>query len=1016
MPLSVPLRKLSDMKRNTSLEVILGVGLVAALLAGNAYLAFRNTAQVRDDTRMVAHTHMVLDRAASVLLTLVDAETGQRGFLLAGKDEFLKPYTHALAKLDGQLKDLRDATRDDPLQQARIAELEKAVAARLDLLKQGIALRRASAEAARESIAAGRGEAVMDSIRAQVAGLEDAERTLLREREDRSDSAYRVAFGTSLLGALLGLLLVVALAALVANRFRLRARATEAVHKEREHLRVTLGSIGDGVIATDADGRVTFLNAVAQSLTGWAAGDACGRPLEEVFRIVNESTRETADNPALRALREGVVVGLANHTLLIAKDGAERPIDDSAAPIRDPQGGVSGSVLVFRDITERKRSEHALEERMRLLALSAQIGAALVAGDTLRVALQHCAEALVHHLDGAFARIWTLNDASNVLELQASAGMYTHRDGPHGRIPVGQFKIGWIAQERRVHLTNAVVGDPQISDPEWATREGMVAFAGFPLLVEDRLVGVLAMFARRPLAAYTLEAMSGVAKQVALGIERKRSAQEVTRLLALEQERSGRLREVAAASLTINSATSPSSVAGIIRAEAQRIIDARQSQVVLTGEPFTPPSVGLAAPLIGRGGRPLGNIYLAEKTGGPFTEDDRAILAQLAHMAAVAIDNARLYEEMREGDRRKDEFLATLAHELRNPLAPIRNSLQVMRFAVDDPSAMEECRAMIERQMLQMVRLVDDLLDLSRISRGKLELRVERTDLDAVLNSAIETSQPLIDEHEHKLVVQLPPAPVPLDADPVRLAQVFLNLLNNAAKYTRRGGRIELSAQRQGDRVTVRVRDNGVGVAAEMLPCIFEMFTQADRSLERAHGGLGIGLTLVRRLVEMHAGSVEVHSEGAGKGSEFVVVLPVATRAKALSPHEAEAAPAPPTRRRILVVDDNRDSADSMAKLLRLLGNDVAVAYDGLEAVDRAASFHPEIVLLDLGLPRLNGYDAARRIRAQPGGADRSLIAVTGWGQQEDRRRTAEAGFDHHLVKPVNLASLQGLLAALKPR
>jgi PAS domain S-box-containing protein len=1003
------------MKRVSPLEAIVGVGLLAALIVGNGYLTFRNTGQVRDDTRLVAHTHKVLDLSTNVLLTVVDAETGQRGYLLTGKDQFLKPFNDALAKLDGQLKALRESGDEHPRRQDRIAAMEKTIAERVELLREGIALRNKSAAEAAAFVSAEKGKAVMDSLRDQIAQMEDQERALLREREERSHSAFRVAVGTGVVGTLLGLLLVFAVAALVLSRFRLRARAAQAVHQEREHLRVTLASIGDGVIATDADGKVTFLNPIAQALTGWSETDARGKPLDEVFRIVNESTRQPVDNPALRALREGVIVGLANHTLLLALDGTERPIDDSAAPIRGALGSITGSVLVFRDITERKRSEIVLDERMRLLALSAEVGAALVAVDTFRDALQHCAAAMVKHLDGAFARIWILNRDDNVLELQASAGLYTHLDGPHARIPVGQFKIGWIAQERRVHLTNAVVGDSQIIDQEWARREGIVSFAGYPLLVDDQLVGVLALFSRRPLASHTFEGTAAVARQVALGIERKRSALEVARLLALEQERSDRLREVAAASLTINSATTPSSVVGVFRAEAGRIIDARQAEVILEGESITPPVGGLAAPLIGRAGRPLGNIYLAEKADGPFTEDDRAILAQLAHMAAVAIDNARLYEEMREDDRRKDEFLATLAHELRNPLAPIRNSLQVMRLAADDPDAMEESRAMIERQMLQMVRLVDDLLDLSRISRGKLELRVERTDLATVLDSAIETSLPLVQEYQHTLAVDLPEDLVPLDGDAVRLSQIFLNLLNNAAKYTPRGGRIELSARRHGDRVTVRVRDNGVGIAPEMLPRVFEMFTQADRSLERSQGGLGIGLTLVQRLVEMHHGTVRAFSDGVGKGSEFVVELPVASLVAALRRPGDSDFDSLRKHRRILVVDDNRDSADSMAKLLRMLGNDVVTAYDGLEAVDQATTFQPEIVLLDLGLPRLNGYDAARRIREQPGGAKRALIALTGWGQQEDRRRTAEAGFDHHLVKPIDLGALQSLLGQLKP-
>jgi CheY-like chemotaxis protein len=329
----------------------------------------------------------------------------------------------------------------------------------------------------------------------------------------------------------------------------------------------------------------------------------------------------------------------------------------------------------------------------------------------------------------------------------------------------------------------------------------------------------------------------------------------------------------------------------------------------------------------------------------------------------------------------------------------------------------------MERQLQQMVRLVDDLLDVSRISRNKLELRKEWVELAAVVQRAVETSRPLIEAAAHQLTVSLPPEPILLDADPVRLAQAFSNLLNNAAKYSERAGRIWLTAElasggREPPReVVVRVRDTGVGIPADKLPHVFEMFMQVERSLERSQGGLGIGLTLVQRLVQMHEGSVEAHSDGPGKGSEFIVRLPVVIVPKPQGVQErggnGESARAR-VRRRILVVDDNRDSADSLAMMLKLLGHDVATAHDGLAAVERVRAFQPDVALLDLGMPKLNGYDAARRIRQQPWGQGLVLIALTGWGQEEDMQRSQEAGFDYHLVKPVELAALEKLLAGLE--
>jgi len=379
-------------------------------------------------------------------------------------------------------------------------------------------------------------------------------------------------------------------------------------------------------------------------------------------------------------------------------------------------------------------------------------------------------------------------------------------------------------------------------------------------------------------------------------------------------------------------------------------------------------------------------------------------------------ERASLLAALKESDRRKDEFLAILAHELRNPLAPIRNAVQILRAKGPPAPEMQWAADVIDRQVHQMSRLVDDLLDVSRITRGKIQLQKERVELAAVVNSAVEASRPLIDKGRHEFTVTMPSQPVHVEADLTRLSQVFLNLLNNAAKYTERGGRIGLTVEREGDQVLVRVKDTGIGIPTEMLPRIFDMFTQVDRSLERAEGGLGIGLTLVERLVERHGGTVEAHSEGPGKGSEFVVRLPIAVEGEGPRRHAPNVDTEDPTAesgRRILVVDDNRDSADSLGMLLRTLGSEVRTAHDGLEAVATAAAFQPDVVLLDIGLPKLNGYEVARRIRDLRGQGV-VLIAVTGWGQAEDRRLSREAGFDHHLTKPINLGALRTLLTAAR--
>jgi PAS domain S-box-containing protein len=369
-------------------------------------------------------------------------------------------------------------------------------------------------------------------------------------------------------------------------------------------------------------------------------------------------------------------------------------------------------------------------------------------------------------------------------------------------------------------------------------------------------------------------------------------------------------------------------------------------------------------------------------------------------------------EQLLAADHRKNEFLATLAHELRNPLAPLRSGLEVYRLGWGDPQAIEEARQMMERQLAHMVRLVDDLLDVSRISRGAIELRKERTELKSIVQQAIETSRPIIAQSGHHLAVEIPPGAIYVDADLTRMAQVFSNILNNAAKYTEPGGQIRLVIHREGDEVLVSIRDNGIGIPAQMLPNVFDMFTQVDRSLERSQGGLGIGLSIVKRLVAMHGGMVEAHSDGQGTGSAFVVRLPVVL--SVVTPQagaEDEAAEA--GRRRILVVDDNHDAAKTLAMLLRLKGNEAKTAHDGQEALELATSYRPDVILLDIGMPKLNGYEAARLIRQQPWGKHIMLVALTGWGQDEDRRKSHEAGFDMHLVKPIDPMELDRLLTTM---
>jgi PAS domain S-box-containing protein len=860
--------------------LVLGISLVVLLIIGTAILSAYNVHRLRNDAQLVDHTHEAIATLEAVIETVRDAESGQRGYIITGNRELIDPYLNAPAIAEDFVERVEDLTRDNPAQRARIRKLRELVRSRLDTLFANVKLRDEDGfDAASEAIATNRGKVQMDALRDHINVMQTAERSLLIMRIEQSVNMYYTTLMSILLGTVLGLLAITGFLWMLRRNWLERSRAAAQIREQREQLRTTLASIGDAVIATDTEARIVFVNPVAASLTGWSADDARGQPLKAVLRLINEYTRQPAANPVDRVLAEGVIVGLANHTLLIRRDGVEIPIDDSAAPIRNQDGEMMGCVLVFRDISERKES-------------------------------------------GA----------------------------------------------------------------------------------------------------------------------------EIERLLASEKRRAEQLRKLADAALTLNSATTRDSVLGVVAAEARLVFDAEQVKVQLggcaIGEAESPvpasgeingdialdlPTSGLVVPLVARNGEPFGYLQIDRTDRGDFDEDEASILAQLAHMAAVAVQNAQLYEELRIANHRKNEFLATLAHELRNPLAPIRYSLELMQLSENDADAQRESRTIIARQVTQMVRLIDDLLDVSRISRGKIELRPERVTLHSVIAAAREASGPIIADYRHEFIVEVPEDPIWIQADPTRLAQVLLNVLNNAAKYTPAGGRISLTVTKtdedsaSGDRggVAIHIRDNGVGIPTDMLGQVFEMFTQVDRSLDRSQGGLGIGLTLVRRLVELHGGSVEAHSDGPGKGSEFIVRLPlIHNLAKSEEPINGEvSSDAASTRtHRILAVDDNQDAVDILARTLQLKGHEVQTAYDGIAAVDVAARFKPEIVLLDIGLPRLSGYDVARRIRQQPGGDAVTLIAITGWGQEEDRRQSEQSGFDLHLVKPVDPIALLKLLAELPPK
>jgi PAS domain S-box-containing protein len=758
------------------------------------------------------------------------------------------------------------------------------------------------------------------------------------------------------------------------------------------------------------------------------------------------------------------------------RTGQPVPVSKKVTLLRDPRTGKPAAfATVSRDITAHKFEE----DRLRVLAAAGKVlGASLDYETTLaevcRLVVPVLADWCAIDLWDGEARVRRLAvyhaDPAKI-EL---AEEFRHRYPPRPEDPGGMMKVLRTGEpELYPEITDQMI-DQSARDPDHARiihslglRSGLVV----ALSARGRILGALTLAtseSRRRLGPADLALANELAARAALAVDNARLFAEARQAVDRHRTAEEQLALLTEASSSLSSSLDPPAVLDAVLALARRLV-AADAYAVWRNRPETSQwSIDIAHGLSGdychdaikllekTPALPVSTIVADDVMAQPMLADRRAVYERegirsllcvplringvtcgtlvfyfrtphrfspvevrvgtaLGNLAAAAIGSAELYEEVRDADRRKDEFLAMLAHELRNPLAPLRNALHILSVPDLGRGQGEQVRAMMARQVEHLVRMVDDLLDVSRLLRGKIELRPEPFDVAEAVRRAVETAQPVIDALGHELTVVLPAEPLPVRGDLVRLAQVFANLLNNAAKYTDRSGRIRIAAGREGGQVAVRVRDTGVGIAPDLLPKVFDLFVQADRSAARTQGGLGIGLTLVKRLVEMHGGTVEVRSDGPGQGSEFVVRLP---------PAEVELPPSVSTNGqvrvaaragaplRVLVVDDNVDAAESLAVVLRSVGHTVRTAHCGPAAVQVAAALRPEAVVLDIGLPGMDGYEVAQQLRRGPA-AGASLIALTGYGQEEDRRRSKAAGFDHHLVKPVDPAVLTELLAGV---
>ena len=1105
--------------------------IILGCLAGAGWLIYSNQRAQIESERGERHSRVVIQQLGDLLSSLKDAETGQRGFIITGKPDYLEPYQASLAKIAIGLADLRRLTADNPQQQQRLDAITPLVAAKLAELKQTIALRETQGFLAASAVVTTQaGKKIMDEIRALVAQAEAHEAQLLKERVAIHAADYRRTMQSVTLGSALGglalLLLFIRLrweltsrqrAETVARASEQRLRvatdaaelgiwtwqpegdhiswenekpydifcmprtdapltaarfAAEFVHpedlaaferaiaatvqngarlffqgrfycpdgalrwveftgqpvagtkgsslrvigtvqditgrKQAEEAQARLAKIvetsDDAIISKSIDGIIQTWNAGAERMFGYPAEEVVGKPIT----VLIPPERLPEEEKILQQLRRGKAVEQFE-TLRLTRDG--RPIDVSLtiSPLKNANGNVVGASMIVRNITERKQAGDALresEQRFRALVLASSD--------------------LMCRMSPDWSEMRQVYDKNFVVETEEPNGNwlehYVHRADQPRLMALVREAIrtkSLFEMEHRVRRADGSWGwmlsravpllDAKGEIVEWfGTGSDVTEQKRAEQALRESEERFRALFDRGPIAIYSCDA-AGIAQEfnpcaVQLwGREPKRGDND--------ERFSGSYKLYLPDGTFVPREQSP--MAAVISGDSAGAYD--QEFIIERPDGSRISIIANTVPLKNEQGQITGGMCCFYD----ITERNRLERKSLEQAQALA-----------DLDRRKDEFLAMLSHELRNPLAALANAVQLLRLQKSEAPLQQQARHVIERQLGQLTHLVDDLLEVSRITTGRVQLRQQQIALSGIVERAVETAQPLIDQRRHQLQVSLPLEPVFLLGDAARLEQVLVNLLTNAAKYTDEGGHIWLSAEvakaaevaangAAVPMVVIRVRDTGIGIAPELLPRIFDLFTQADRALDRSQGGLGIGLCLVQRLVELHGGSVEAHSV-LGQGSEFVVRLPLMLTALPASlalPSPALETAQPTTKGcRVLVVDDNVDATQSLAKLLELTGHEVRLAYDGPSALAAAIDYRPDVVLLDIGLPGLSGFEVAEQIRQQAALRHIVLVALTGYGQDTDRQLSHDAGFDYHLVKPARFSEIEKILLRVSER
>jgi PAS domain S-box-containing protein len=791
--------------------------------------------------------------------------------------------------------------------------------------------------------------------------------------------------------------------------------------QDRAFLTAVLEAVEDGIVACGPDGVLTLFNRATREFHGLGSQslsiDKWASPCD-LYCADGKTPMPMEEVPLFRALAGEHVHEI--EMVIAPKGGKARSVLVSGQPLNDESGNKLGAVVSMHDISARHEVETAREavatEQVR--REQAEAAAALIRESEERLRASEERVRLATQAAGLGVWVWHATRGHITWEnkrLYQLFGVTPSQEPEGAQAFVSEF----------VHPDDALAFERAMTHT--ATRGHRLRFEGRFIRRHDKavrwieLTGIL-----QPGSKGSPRRVLGTAADIT---ERKQAEEELRRgeeryrtlfesidegfcVIEMIFDQTG--RPIDYRFLEMNPAFAKHT--GWVDAAGKRVRELvsghdghwfeTYGRVATTGEPVR---FVAEAKAMGR----WFDVY-ATRVGEPGSNRVAILFNDISERKRTEENLRQLAAELAETDRRKTEFLATLAHELRNPLAPLSNGLHLLRMAADNPQAQHKAREMMDRQLRHLVRLVDDLLDVARISSGKVELKRERVEVKAVLGSAVETSMPLINAAGHTLDLSMPSETLHLLADSTRIAQIVSNLLNNAAKYTPSGGRIQLSVHREQDEAVIRVTDTGIGIAADALAEVFTMFTQVGRNRNRSQGGLGIGLALVRRLVELHGGRVTAESAGLGEGSTFTVRLPLAPAVVENSVGAASSPDAPAARGfRVLVVDDNADAAESLAALLELSGHATRIANDGAEAVRAAHEFHPEIVFLDIGMPGKDGYEVARELRDSPQTRQAVLVALTGWGAQDDRARSRQAGFDHHLTKPAGLAAVDGLIAQM---